>query len=77
MNRGELIKFTVDCAKLYVDGAKASIKRNSHMNFYDNESVAQSTIDALIVDFVNFMGVKQGLDWGLYTRDLRKLKEEE
>jgi len=74
MTRGELIKFVVACAKLYVDDAKASIKRNTHMNFYDNEPVAQSTIDALIVDFVNFIATKQGLDWGLYTKDLRKDK---
>ena len=74
MTRGELIKFISTCAETYVDDAKKSIKRNSHMNFYDNEPVAQSTIDALIVDFVNFCGTKQGLDWGLYTKDLRKTK---
>jgi hypothetical protein len=30
----------------------------------------QNTIDAILVDFINRIGVDQHVDYGLYTRDL-------
>lgn len=32
----------------------------------------QRMIDAILVDFVNFCGVFQGCDLGLYTKDINK-----
>jgi len=56
-------------------GANNSLRRNSHMNesvMESKEDVPQQVMDALLVDFVNYVGVQQGLDYGLYTKHLRK-----
>ena len=70
MTKGELMNMLCDYSKSYCPTAKASIARNSHMNKYQGEYVPQVIIEVLIVDFVNFVGSKQGMDLGLYTRDL-------
>ena len=60
----------------YVKIAEKSVNRNTHMNnlghgLYDN--IPQDIIDALIVDFVNYIGREyQGMDYGMYTKHLRK-----
>jgi len=59
-------------AKSYCPQAGVSIARNSHMNEYRGGKVSQALIDALIVDFVNFVGSNLGLNLGFYTADLRK-----
>jgi len=71
MANGELMKMLVKYAKEYAPDCLESIKCNSHMNKYRGKVVAQTTIDAILVDFVNFIGHGQGLDLGLYTRDLK------
>jgi hypothetical protein len=38
-------------------------------NGFDNK-VDQKVIDVLLVDFINFIGVRQGVDFGLCTKDL-------
>ena len=56
---------------LYRGKAAASIKRNRHMNkMGSEEQVSQPVIDALLVDFVNFVAAGQGMDLGLKTSDL-------
>ena len=51
--------------------ANDSIVRNKHMNEYRGEEIPQDAIDALLVDFLNFIISHQGGDWGLYAKDLR------
>lgn len=70
MTKGKLMKMLCRCAKDYHKDTLNSITRNDHMNDYDGFYVSQATIDAIIVDFVNFVGVWQGIDLALYTRDL-------
>ena len=73
MKKIELLELITKYAKDYVDGADGSVKRNQHMNNFDiNEYIRQDLIDALIVDYINFIGMEQGVDYGLYTEDLRK-----
>jgi hypothetical protein len=38
----------------------------------DGELVQQRHIDAVMVDFINYIGVKYGIDYGLYTSYLEK-----
>ena len=37
-----------------------------------DEEIDQKVIDAVLVDFINFIGFKHGIDYALYTSDLRK-----
>lgn len=72
MTKGELLKMLDKLAVEYCPKAMESVNRNSHMNDYDGESINQTTVDALIVDFVNYVGTFQGLDYAFYTRHLYK-----
>lgn len=59
------------CAKEYRIGARESIYRNKHMNNVDHVAeVEPYVVDAVLVDFINFIAMKQGMDLGLYTKDL-------
>ena len=59
-------------AKEYKLIAKDSVKRNKHMNqgIDDFDIIRQAVIDAVLVDFINYIGVKSGIDYALYTSDL-------
>jgi len=74
--RGDMLDYITGCAKDYRLGCKESIIRNSHMNELDKSDdinyIKQEYIDAILVDFVNYIGSEQCLDWGLYTKDLIK-----
>jgi hypothetical protein len=52
-------------------GVLKSVRRNNHMNDYKGENVSQETLDAVLVDFVNFLGMQQGIDLAMYTSDLK------
>jgi len=72
MTRGEFLEALTTFAKTYRKGAKKSIFRNKHMNNLNGkELVTQKIIDALLVDFINYVGVQQCVDYGLYTSDLQ------
>jgi len=77
MTRGELCEMLINIANEYrYQGVLQSIKRNSHMNDYDGEKIKDTTIDAILVDFINKVGTWQGLDLCLYTRDLKNKNDE-
>ena len=69
----EVIEKTAGYAKKYRVEAKKSLQRNSHMNQLDEgEQVQQRIIDAVLVDFINYVGLKHGIDYAMYTKDLTK-----
>ena len=70
MTKIELLDMLKKNAEDYREGAKDSLKRNNHMNAYKDEELPQNVIDALLVDFINFVGTKQCIDYALYTSDL-------
>jgi len=76
--RGEMLDYITRCAKDYRLECKDSIIRNSHMNKLDESDfdIDQIYIDAILVDFVNYIGAEQCMDWGLYTRDLKEKEVE-
>jgi len=41
-------------------------------NYLDR--IPQEFVDALLVDFINHVGLGQGIDFGLYTKHLEELK---
>jgi len=76
MSKIELLTLLTGFAKEYVPDAIASVSRNSHMNNLMNaeESVTRTVAEAVIVDFINFVGFRQGVDYGLYTSDLNLIE---
>jgi hypothetical protein len=38
------------------------------------DKIPQEIFDAILVDFINWVGVEQGVDYGLYTKDLETHK---
>ena len=70
MNKIELLEMITKNAKDYRGTAIESVARNNHMNEATGNSVDQKDIDAILVDFINYVGVKQGIDFALYATDL-------
>ena len=57
----------------YRKGSVESVKRNNHMSdLKPGEGVDERHIDAVLVDFMNYYAGRFGLDYGMYTADLRK-----
>jgi hypothetical protein len=67
MTRKELFKllesFAIDYRKIAID----SIRRNRHMNEVTLEDIQQTVVDALLVDFINYIASENCCDLGLYT----------
>lgn len=82
MTRGELLNLLTKEAKRYRRQAIASIERNGHMNDLSRKDIirlkkdrqlTQRVLDALLVDFINAVGVGQCIDYGLCTKDVKTL----
>lgn len=59
-------------ASMYRKDAAKSIERNRHMNsIEEGEIVQQRHIDALLVDYINYSAALVGIDYALYTEDLK------
>jgi hypothetical protein len=64
----EMLELTKDHAVEYRKEAQQSLERNNHMNEIEScELVQQRHIDAVLVDFINYIGFKHGIDYALYT----------
>lgn len=75
LTSGELLKLLTNFAKDYAKEGVESIKRNNHMNDVPKtETVSQKVVDAVLVDFINYIGVRNCVDYGLYTVDLNDPK---
>lgn len=57
----------------YRPEAIASIRRNSHMNEITADTqIEQKVVDAILVDFINFVGMQYCVDYAMYTCDLKQ-----
>ena len=73
MTIGEELQLLTKHAKDYRKDAQKSVERNRHMNqIEEGEHVQQRHVDAILVDFINYIGVCHGCDYALYTSDLGK-----
>jgi len=70
MTAGCYCNMLTNFAKDYVKIAEKSVIRNNHMNNYTKKEIDQDLIDAIIVDFINYVGGGMCMDYGLYTRHL-------
>jgi hypothetical protein len=76
---GDLMNRLVKLAKAYRPSAQDSIQRNSHMHdlaLGEGEVIDQATIDAVLTNFLNQVGVAHCLDLGLYSSDLASQETE-
>jgi hypothetical protein len=72
MTKLELLEYLTLLATKYRKDCSSSINRNNHMNdLKENVYVEQNVVDAILTDFINYIGVKEHVDYGLYTKDLR------
>jgi hypothetical protein len=72
MNKITLLEMLTRDAAGYSLIAKESIMRNNHMNDITEINIKEDEINALLVDFINYIGMKQGVDYALYTTDFKK-----
>lgn len=72
LTAGDLIDILIKDAQGYAPGSVASIKRNKHMNNCEGKKIDQDVVDAVIVDYLNYIASRYGMDLGLYVKDLRE-----
>ena len=73
VTKGEVMAFLDRAACRYAKtDIIASIVRNKHMNNYGPRATTKDLAEAVLVDFLNYVGTEQGLDYGMYVRDLRR-----
>ena len=72
MSGGDYIKLLDEFAVGYCKNNPAkSVIRNKHMNeLIGDEIITKNIAEAIVVDFVNYVGTKLNLDHGLYTGNL-------
>lgn len=64
--KGDLMKLLKTEARSYKLIANDSLRRNFHMNnsvMEERKNISQEIVDALLVDFINYVGVGQGMDY--------------
>jgi hypothetical protein len=72
LTRGDILKMITAMAQKYVPFARKSVLRNSHMHRYTGApgDVPQTFVEAVVVDFINFVSTSIGVDYGLCTKHL-------
>jgi hypothetical protein len=77
MTRTDFVKCVEERVISYrKDGILKSVVRNGHMNYYSGEQVSQETLDAIMVDFINFVAAYQGIDYAMHVSDLPALEKD-
>ena len=72
MTRGELLDFLTQQAKEFRKD-KLQISRNVHLTGIDENILPTSDqIDGVLVAFINYIGITQGIDYALNVDDLNK-----
>ena len=68
----EVLNLMTHCARAYRVKSQNSLLKNNHMSEIEGGEVVQQThIDAVLVDFINYVGVCYGVDYALYTSDIK------
>lgn len=75
MSKLELLDMLTNIAKEYRSDSLESVNRNKHMNECEGmlkiSPNNREVVDAILVDFINYIGVRQGVDYALYVKDLK------
>lgn len=71
MTIGELLKILTQEAIIYRKHCVNSIDNNRHMNNCHGDcKITQDEVDAVLVSYINNIGIRRGVDYALYTEDL-------
>lgn len=70
MTRGELLEFLTKEAREFLKD-KNNIQRNSHLTGIKTP-IPKSTVDGVLVAFINHIGITQCIDYALSVDDLNK-----
>ena len=74
MTRGELLDFLTERAKEFRKD-KLQISRNVHLTGIDENILPTSDqIDGILVNFINYVGMSQCIDYALSYKDFEKEK---
>lgn len=74
MTRGELLEFLTKRAKEFRKD-KLQISRNVHLTGIDENILPTSDqIDGILVAFINYVGIHQGINYALSFKDFEKEK---
>ena len=75
MKNIDLLNLLKDYATAYRMIAPNSILWNTHMNDCEiGANIEQKHVDAILVDFINYIGSCNCVDYALYTSDIKKDK---
>ncbi len=67
---GELVTDLVEKAKEYSSDALGSLQRNQPLHQHPTGNLPQVDIDAILVDFVNYVAYQRGIDLAFKREDL-------
>ena len=68
----EVLNLMTHYARVYRVKSQNRLTENNHMSEIESgEVVQQRHIDAVLVDFINYVGVCYGVDYALYTSDIK------
>ena len=71
MTKGDFLAHLANYAIDYNKSAPESVVKNHHMNQLDADAVVDKTVsDAVVIDFINYIGVRMGVEYAMYTSDL-------
>lgn len=70
MTKIELLEMLKNCAIKYRQDTN-SVSRNKHLTNLSEEP-SQEIKDAVLIDFINYIGMYQGIDYALSTSDINK-----
>jgi hypothetical protein len=74
MTTGTLLGMLTADATEYRLIARESIKSNNHTHHASGKYLYKDDIDALLVDFINFVASRSGVDYGLKVDDFYPLE---
>lgn len=69
MTKIELLEMLKKCAIEYIKD-KNSVSRNQHLTMLSEEP-SENIKDAILTDFINYVGMKQCVDYALSVDDLK------
>lgn len=73
MTKLQLLNMLTEDLKEYRKlGITDSVIRNCNMNGYFDNFTEETALEAVLIDFINFVGARQGIDYGLYKHYLDK-----
>jgi len=72
MKLSDLLNHLASCAARYRTHASSAIALNAHMHEYEGEPLSQEAVDALLSNFLNFLGASWGVPYAIVASDFEE-----